>query len=359
MMYSFVISVTEMLQLAAIGSCISMIGYLIIAIRQKSLALLPVLYFIYLTSTFLIPVLRVIPEIDVQTLRIADLNLEHIGPIISFLFILQLILRKPPHIIYWLLFALPLVGGGPLLYLSIEQQMVCMSSDICIPPEKALTLYRIVGTAIVFMLLVVSLRRIPATSKKNASSRHTYWLIIMLICYNLMFAALDLSLLAELVNERTVHMFKVMVGITFIYLVFISIYQVFGHNFYTTKTQQAMLTAYDKALLEDIQQLLEKDKIYRQLEFNRANLADMLHLTEQHLSRIINLGFGRTFTELVNDYRVEEAKQVLRDTTLPMTTISFDVGFRSITTFNRVFKECTGMSPSEYRTAQEVMADNI
>ena len=121
--------------------------------------------------------------------------------------------------------------------------------------------------------------------------------------------------------------------------------------------QQKKLTAYDKAIAEDIKTLLEKEKVYHQLEFNRTTLADMLHLTEQHVSRIINLGFGQTFTELVNQHRVEEAKTILQETDFPMTSISFDVGFKSITSFNRVFKEYTGMSPSEFRAASTDSSD--
>ena len=73
---------------------------------------------------------------------------------------------------------------------------------------------------------------------------------------------------------------------------------------------------------------------------------------EQTISRLINSHFKKSFTDLVNHYRVEEAKQRLLSEETAITVIAFEVGFNSIASFNRVFKEKVGSSPSEFRSAK-------
>ncbi len=55
------------------------------------------------------------------------------------------------------------------------------------------------------------------------------------------------------------------------------------------------------------------------------------------------------FRTLVNSFRVEQAKELLSGTALSATTIAATCGFGTLRTFNRVFRACTGQTPSEYR----------
>jgi AraC-like DNA-binding protein/ligand-binding sensor protein len=58
---------------------------------------------------------------------------------------------------------------------------------------------------------------------------------------------------------------------------------------------------------------------------------------------------GINFTEYVSRVRIEKAKNLLLNPNLRISEIAFEVGFQSLTHFNRVFKRITGSSPSEYR----------
>lgn len=58
---------------------------------------------------------------------------------------------------------------------------------------------------------------------------------------------------------------------------------------------------------------------------------------------------GFTFTEYVARTRVETAKNLLVNPRTRISEVAFEVGFQSITHFNRVFKEITGQCPSKYR----------
>ena len=66
----------------------------------------------------------------------------------------------------------------------------------------------------------------------------------------------------------------------------------------------------------------------------------------------MNRYIHQSFHEFVNRYRVEEAKQILREQAgkeLPVTDVVAAAGFNSKATFNRFFKQYAGLTPSQYR----------
>jgi AraC-like DNA-binding protein len=105
---------------------------------------------------------------------------------------------------------------------------------------------------------------------------------------------------------------------------------------------------YKKRLLD----LMEREKSFLDPEITLPKLAQALEMPVAHLSRVINERFSRNFYEFINHYRVEEAKRKLagpdasRD---KLITVALDCGFNSLATFNRVFKELAGRTPSDYR----------
>jgi AraC-like DNA-binding protein len=58
---------------------------------------------------------------------------------------------------------------------------------------------------------------------------------------------------------------------------------------------------------------------------------------------------GLKFTDYVSRIRVEKAKNLLLNRNLRVSEIAYEVGFQSLTHFNRVFKKILGLSPTEYR----------
>jgi AraC-like DNA-binding protein len=65
----------------------------------------------------------------------------------------------------------------------------------------------------------------------------------------------------------------------------------------------------------------------------------------------------KNFYDLVNGYRVEEAKRLLLDPksfNYTILSVGFEAGFNSKTTFNTVFKKFTGLSPTEFRDKKKM-----
>ena len=78
-------------------------------------------------------------------------------------------------------------------------------------------------------------------------------------------------------------------------------------------------------------------------------LARLAHVSPSHFSRQFRATFGETPHRYLQRRRVERAMELLRDTDRPVTEICLDVGFNSLGTFSRTFREIVGESPSAYR----------
>lgn len=109
--------------------------------------------------------------------------------------------------------------------------------------------------------------------------------------------------------------------------------------------------------------LMENDKLYQEPELTLQQLADKIQLPTYQVSQSINEGLSKSFYDLINGYRVEEAKRLLMedsDRNYTILSVGFEAGFNSKTTFNTVFKKFTGLTPTEFRNKQqERIADTV
>ena len=78
-------------------------------------------------------------------------------------------------------------------------------------------------------------------------------------------------------------------------------------------------------------------------------LARIAHVSEAHFIRTFRATFGETPHRYLQRRRVERSMSLLRDTDRSVTQICLDVGFGSLGTFSRTFREIVGESPSAYR----------
>ena len=102
---------------------------------------------------------------------------------------------------------------------------------------------------------------------------------------------------------------------------------------------------------------MDKDKLYRDSDLTLQDLAEKLHAPAHQISQAIKDGLKKNFYDVINGYRVEEAKRLLLDPknrSFTILSVAFEAGFNSTTTFNTVFKKFTGLTPSEFRQRQEV-----
>ena len=80
-----------------------------------------------------------------------------------------------------------------------------------------------------------------------------------------------------------------------------------------------------------------------------AAVAAVAHVSEAHFIRTFRATFGETPHRYLQRRRVERSMFLLRETDRSITDICFDVGFISLGTFSRMFREIIGETPSAYR----------
>ncbi len=78
-------------------------------------------------------------------------------------------------------------------------------------------------------------------------------------------------------------------------------------------------------------------------------MAKSVHLSRAHFIRSFRDAFGETPHRYLQRRRIERAMALLRESDRPVTEICLDVGFVSLGTFSRTFREVVGVSPSAYR----------
>lgn len=86
-----------------------------------------------------------------------------------------------------------------------------------------------------------------------------------------------------------------------------------------------------------------------------GKFAGSISLTPHVVSRVINEQFSCNFNDLINSYRVEEAKKMLGDAAMKnftVASIAYDCGFNTLSAFNAAFKKFTGLTPSGFRDSQ-------
>jgi AraC-like DNA-binding protein len=106
------------------------------------------------------------------------------------------------------------------------------------------------------------------------------------------------------------------------------------------------------SILAALKVAIEKDQLFLQHDVTLDRVAKILSVKKHHLSQVINQEFGHSFTELMYNWRLEEARQRLADprhSDQKISAIAFDLGFSSLPVFTTKFKKRFGMTPSEYR----------
>lgn len=107
------------------------------------------------------------------------------------------------------------------------------------------------------------------------------------------------------------------------------------------------VNAYYSSLI----QLMDSERLFLDSRLSIKTVADKLGMSVNHLSQVINQQSGKNFFKFINEYRVEEAKKLLLDQSNQKYTIlaiAYDCGFNSKSSFNTIFKQYIGKTPSDF-----------
>ncbi len=104
--------------------------------------------------------------------------------------------------------------------------------------------------------------------------------------------------------------------------------------------------------LQKLKKHMEEKEPYLNPSLTIQDISDDLEITSRELSVLINHKLGQHFFDFINSYRIEHAKNILKDATKTKVTILeilYEVGFNSKSSFNTAFKKHVGMTPTEFR----------
>lgn len=147
----------------------------------------------------------------------------------------------------------------------------------------------------------------------------TYYADLILVCFLLFFSAVNISAVAKVKDQA--------------------------------KSSYDNYEA-DAEYVDRIVKFMDAEKPYLKSNITLDALSEMLDVPARELTALLNGHFKMNYYEFINNYRIEEAKEILKmnkDQTI--SDIYLAVGFNSKSVFNTFFKKNTGMTPSEYRKA--------
>ena len=145
----------------------------------------------------------------------------------------------------------------------------------------------------------------------------TYYANLILVCFLLFFSAANISSVKKVKDQ--------------------------------SKTSYANYQADDE-YVSRILKFMDDEKPYLKSNITLDALSEFIDVPARELTAILNGHFKMNFYEFINNYRIKEAKEILKtDKEQTISDVFLAVGFNSKSVFNTFFKKNTGMTPSEFR----------
>lgn len=177
------------------------------------------------------------------------------------------------------------------------------------------------------------------------------YIFALLMCLNTL-----VSFIGDFISIQLVKI-NMAIGNVFIYSVYIVSQRHTDYNrmvkivIHKAKYAQSYISGVDIGSVKNrLYEIMELEKAFADEDLSLKSVADELGVTTHQLSQLLNEKIKKNFKTFVNEYRVNEAKQLLIDEPgRSILSVSVAVGFNSYVTFCTTFSKMAGMSPSQYR----------
>lgn len=116
-----------------------------------------------------------------------------------------------------------------------------------------------------------------------------------------------------------------------------------------------------KKIVESLERYMIDEKPYLNAELTILDLSNKLNVSKHHLTQVLNNHLGKNFFTYINEYRIEAIKKKIENPKfnhLTLLAIAYECGFNSKSSFNTIFKQYTGFTPSEYKKQMEGQSAN-
>lgn len=131
-------------------------------------------------------------------------------------------------------------------------------------------------------------------------------------------------------------------------LVLIAIVLVIAKRIHKPTQPTSQLDAASKEMMARIKNIMETQQLHLNPDLKISDVAEAVGINKNAVSACINAN-GSTFSQLVNDYRLEYAKKLLRQSPdMKIATVALESGFANERSFFRAFKTATGTTPKDW-----------
>lgn len=101
-----------------------------------------------------------------------------------------------------------------------------------------------------------------------------------------------------------------------------------------------ILDEYALPLAEKLEKIITEQELYKNPDLKLSDLAKKINVSTHQLSQLLNDNLGKNFTAYINEYRIQEACQLIaKDQGIKLEVIGYEVGFNSKSTFYAAFKK--------------------
>lgn len=292
-----------------------------------------------------------------------------IAPLL-FLYVKTSVTRKPfqpKNLLHFIPFALCVIYYLPLYLKSAEDKVAYITAALQnYPPVewriRAVLVFFQALPYLIFTLLMFfkESRKAKAQlsgTRSGAKKLNLIWLRIFMIMILTISGAGIFRLLFNF-RAETILLFPICFSI----MVYVAAYMALKHpEALAGVSEHEPVKKYEKSnlaperaeiYLNRLLEAMKTEKPYREGDLTVQKLAESLSIPVNHLSQIINERLGQNFTDFINAYRVKEVQEMMVDPSrkhYSLLAIAEEVGFKSKSAFNAVFKKHANMTPSEFR----------
>lgn len=218
------------------------------------------------------------------------------------------------------------------------------------------------GHVMVYILLALStLARHQANLKQYYSTIEINWAFSLIRMVLALFIISLFSTLVQFTGTREVFFIALIVLIftSIVLTLRILLYamnQPIFHPVVKPEPAFSLPAAEKEKLAEKIDEIIREKQLFINPKLTLKDLAIQTGHSERAISYVINDAMADNFYDLINNYRIEAAKQILvtnRDPKLTILEVLYQVGFNSKSSFNTQFRKKTGLTPTEFRRQQQ------
>jgi AraC-like DNA-binding protein len=103
-------------------------------------------------------------------------------------------------------------------------------------------------------------------------------------------------------------------------------------------------------LIFELKKVMEKHQFHKNTNIKLKDIAKEMQISIHQLSQLLNDNLGKSFAFFINEYRIEEAKKLLKENNnFTLEAIGFEAGFSSKSNFYATFKKLVGKTPSAFQ----------